>query len=268
MKKKNYLMITRNKKIKISPIKKTPLRTAGQSLEEEINRIKTEDMTPYLAISVFMACGIIFEWYRWLRELPLSPITLSFVAIMVITFSVYKIVQYRKQVKNLKLALEGERAVGEYLDRFRAKGFRLFNDVVAGDFNIDHILIGNKGIYTIETKTISKYQRGSQTIKYDGETISINGQIPDRNPIIQAKAQASWIKDLLRDLTGKTLKVKPVVLYPGWYVEKQPRGADVWVLSPKALDGFIENMDSAIDENLIHSIATHFSRYVRNSKTG
>ncbi len=137
---------------------------------------------------------------------------------------------------------------------------------MAGDFNIDHILIGKKGIYTIETKTISKYQKGSQTIKYDGETISVNGQIPDRDPIVQAKAQASWVKDLLKDLTGKTFKVKPVVLYPGWFVEKQPRGAAVWVLSPKALDSFIENMDSVIDERLIPSIATHFSRYVRNSK--
>ena len=268
MQEKNYLMITSNKKIKRSPIKKTPLRTAGQSLEEEINRIKTEDLVPYIGVSVFMVSGIIFEWYRWFSELPPRPLAISVAAMMVIAFSGYKISKYRKQIENLKLALQGERAVGEYLDRFRAKGFRLFNDVVVGDFNIDHILIGNKGIYTIETKTISKFLKGSQTIKYDGETISVNGQIPDRDPIVQAKAQANWIKDLLRDLTGKTFKVKPVVLYPGWYIEKQPRGAEVWVLSPKALDSFIENEDSVIDENLIHSIATHFSRYVRNSKTG
>jgi hypothetical protein len=259
-------MITRNKKMKISPIKKTPLRTAGQSIEEEINRIKTEDMTPYIAVSVFMVVGVIFEWYRWVSELPLSPLTLSFATIIMITFSVYKIAQYRKQVKNLKLGLEGERAVGEYLDRFREKGFHLFHDVVAGDFNIDHIMIGKKGIYTIETKTISKYQKGSQAIKYDGKTVSFNGYKPDRDPIVQAKA--SWVKDVLKDLTGKTFKIKPVVLYPGWYIDKQPRGADVWVLNPKALDRFIENEDSVIDEKLIPSIATHFSRYVRNSSTG
>ena len=261
-------MYTRNKKLKTSPIKKTPLRTAGQSIGEEINRIKTEDLVPYIGVSVFMVGSIIFEWYRWITELPPRPLAISVVAMMFIAYSGYKISKFRKQIENLKLALQGERAVGEYLDRFRAKGFRLFNDVVAGDFNIDHILIGNKGIYTIETKTISKFKKGSQTIKYDGETISVNGQIPDRDPIVQAKAQASWIKDLLRDLTGKTLKVKPVVLYPGWFVEKQPRGADVWVLSPKALDSFIENENSVIDEKLIPSIATHFSRYVRNSSTG
>jgi len=260
-------MITRNKKIKRSPIKKTPLRTAGQSLEEEINRIKTEDLVPYIGVSVFMVTGIIFEWYRWINEMPPRPLAISFAAMIVIAYSGYKISKYKKQIEKLKSALKGERAVSEYLDRFRAKGFRLFNDVVAGDFNIDHILIGNKGIYTIETKTISKYQRGSQTIKYDGESISINGQVPDRDPIIQAKAQASWVKDVLRDLTGKTFNVKPVVLYPGWYVDKQPRGADVWVLNPKALDRFIETEDSVINEKLIPSIATHFSRYVRNTKT-
>jgi hypothetical protein len=268
MQKKNYLMIARNKKIKISPIKKTPLRTAGQSIDEEINRIKTEDLVPYIGVSVFMVGGIIFEWYIWITKLPPRPLAIYAAAIMVLAFSGYKISKYRKHIKNLKLALQGERAVGEYLNRFREKKFQQFHDVVAGNFNIDHILIGKKGIYTIETKTISKYQKGPQTIKYDGETVSINGYKPDRDPIIQAKAQANWVKDVLKDLTGKNFYVRPVVLYPGWFVDKQPRGTDVWVLNPKAIDSFIKNENSVIDEKLIPSISTHFSRYVRNSKVG
>jgi hypothetical protein len=58
--------------------------------------------------------------------------------------------------------------------------------------------------------------------------------------------------------------VQPVVLYPGWFVNKIPKGATVWVLNPKALPGFSENEDNILDKNEIPSIASHLSRYVRN----
>ncbi len=54
---------------------------------------------------------------------PPRPLAISFAAMMFIAYSSYKIFKYRKQIENLKLALEGERAVGEYLDRFREKDF-------------------------------------------------------------------------------------------------------------------------------------------------
>jgi hypothetical protein len=45
------------------------------------------------------------------------------------------------------MAKDGEKAVGEFLERFREKGYRIFHDIVGGDFNIDHVLIGPSGIY-------------------------------------------------------------------------------------------------------------------------
>ena len=164
------------------------------------------------------------------------------------------------------MARDGEKAVGEFLERFREKGYRVFHDVVGGNFNIDHLLIGKTGIYTIETKTLSKPIKGKSVIQYDGSQITVNGFTPDRDPVVQAKAQASWVKDLVKDLTGKIYKVQPVVLYPGWFVQ-QSAGGEVWVLNPKALPGFLEKNTVSIDESLIPSIATHLSRYVRNLKS-
>ena len=86
----------------------------------------------------------------------------------------------------------------------------------------------------------------------------------DRNPIVQAKAQANWLKELINDLTGKEIRVQPVVLYPGWFVNKMPKGAKVWVLNPKDLPKFLENEQIILDKNEIPSIAYHLSRCVRN----
>ncbi len=248
-----------------SPLIAAPLRTAGQSIDEEIFRIVAEDTSAYVSFGIFIILFACYEWYRWLTNFPPKPFTFSILAITMLAFCAYKTLVAKRKIKNLRLARDGEKAVGEFLDRLRENGYRVFHDIVGGNFNIDHLLIGKTGIYTIETKTLSKPNKGKSEIQYDGNQIKINGHTPERDPIAQAKAQANWIKELVRDLTGKVYKVQPVVLYPGWFI-KQPSGAEVWVLNPKALKGFLEKHDAQIDEGSIHPIATHLSRYVRNLK--
>lgn len=115
------------------------------------------------------------------------------------------------------------------------------------DFNVDHVIIGPAGAFTIETKTWNKPGKGSPKITFDGETLLAAGWDPDRNPVIQAKAQASWLQRLLAESTGKTLPVKPVILFPGWYIEDSRQSRkELWVLEPKALAKFLENAPSVV----------------------
>jgi hypothetical protein len=64
---------------------------------------------------------------------------------------------------------------------------------------------------------------------------------------------------------GQTLKARPVVLYLGWFVSKQPKGADVWVLNPKSLPGFLEYESNKLATEDIQLVNFHVSRYVRGS---
>jgi len=43
---------------------------------------------------------------------------------------------------------------------------------------------------------------------------------PDRDPIVQAQAQAGWLKQLMRESTGREFPMAPVILFPGCYVEQ------------------------------------------------
>lgn len=255
---------SQNKNHKKSPITSPPLRLAGQSIDEKIHRIQSEEITPYLAVAVFTFVMAVVEWYKYLRDLPPKPLMTTLGALAIIIFCLIKVINYRKSIRTLKLGRDGERAVGEYLERLREQGYRIFHDIVGGDFNIDHLLIGQTGIYTIETKTFRKPVRGKHEIKYDGKKISIGKFELNRNPVTQAKAQANWIQELIVDLTGKQYKVRPVVLFPGWYCE-QPKGAEVWVLNPKALPKFLKKSNSVLTKENVHSVSTHLSRYVRTT---
>jgi hypothetical protein len=88
--------------------------------------------------------------------------------------------------------------------------------------------------------------------------------VPDRNPVVQAKAQASWIKSLFSESVGKSPYVKPVVVFPGWYVVNSTRAfGEVWVLEPKALPGFLKNEPMRMSESDVHLFSHHLSLHLR-----
>jgi len=87
-----------------------------------------------------------------------------------------------------------------------------------------------------------------------------------RNPIEQITALAKWVQNILKGSTGKYYPVQPVVLFPGWFVEKMKKGEKVWVLNPKALPTFIQNNSLAIAPEDVQLAFFHLSRYVRALK--
>ena len=109
----------------------------------------------------------------------------------------------RRKIRQLRLARDGERAVGQYLETLRARGYRVLHDLVGNGFNVDHVLIGPTGMFAVETKTYRKPAKGAAEIVYDGERVTIAGRAPERDPVVQGKAQAHWLRDLLRDSTGR-----------------------------------------------------------------
>lgn len=142
--------------------------------------------------------------------------------------------------------------------------YSVFHDLVGTDFNVDHVIIGPAGVFTIETKTWNKPGEGSPKITFDGETLLAAGIEPDRNSVIQAKAQASWLQRLLAESTGKTLPVRPVILFPGWYIEdSRASRKDLWVLEPKALSKFLANEPSVVAPEDVALASFHLSRFIR-----
>lgn len=248
---------------KRSPIKEKPLRQAGQSLDEEINRIFSEEINVYIGYVFMWVFIAAVEWIRWFTKMPPHPLFVTFLFVIVVIYSVRKIVLFKQQVKRLELALQGERTVGQYLEILREKGYRVIHDIIGDGFNVDHVVIAPQGIFTIETKTASKPAKGESKIIFDGENILINGYKPERDPLIQAKAEAGWLKNLLKESTGKEYPVKPVVIYPDWWVDKCPK-SDVWVLNQKALPSFIEHSKVILTPDEIGMAHSHIAAYIRS----
>lgn len=249
-----------------SPLKDKPLRNPGQSSDERLDELLHERFAqPFLLAGLFIILTLL-EWWRWYSAMPPVPLIFSMVALALITYAAIKIFRAIPEIRRLKQGRDGERAVGQFLERLRESGYQVFHDVVGTNFNIDHVLIGPAGVFAIETKTYSKPVRGQPKLEFDGESIRINGAELTRDPVIQAKAQAGWLRQVLTESTKKSIRVRPVILFPGWFVERKPGSTkDVWVLEPKALPGFLEHEPAVLPNEDIGLASYHLSRHIRTS---
>ncbi len=252
---------------KKSPIKDKPLRNPGQSLDEQRFDLAYDNLLGPAMLALVMVLISGLEWWNFYHPNPNAPFIYTIFAVVLIFYAAWKVWRTLPKLRQLRQAAEGEKVVGQFLERLRGNGYQVFHDIVGEGFNLDHILIGPAGVFTVETKTLSKPSRGDARIVYDGERITADGFELDRNPVIQAKAQARWLYGLLKESTGKSFAIRPIVVFPGWYVEYAPgAGRDIWVLEPKALPSYLAKEPAALTSEDIRLASYHLSRFIRQSE--
>jgi len=245
-----------------SPLTAPPLRNPGQSL---VNRVLDEDMLSYFMVAMFLLAITLMEWLRWWLNPPPQPLLYTVITIVVILYAVRKLFVLRRKLRQLRLALDGERAVGQFLETLRMRGYRVLHDLIGDGFNVDHVLVGEAGLFTVETKTYHKPAKGKPEIVYDGEHVTVAGYVPERNVVVQGKAQAHWLQNVLLESTGQRFKVQSVVLYPGWFVKTTIKlnGDTPWILNPKALPAFLEHQPARLSDADVQLATYHLSRFMR-----
>jgi hypothetical protein len=247
-----------------SPIKDKPLRLPGQSLQEERDKLYEDKIEQPALFVALLFVIMVLEWWRSYSGLKPSPGLFTLLFVLALGFFGWRVWRLRPRFRALRQGLEGERVVGQFLERLREQGYQVFHDLIGEGFNVDHVAVGPAGVFTIETKTWSKPARGEPLLEFDGERLVAAGYEPERDPIVQAKAQASWLQRLVEETAGRRVTVRPVVVFPGWFV-KQSKGStrEVWVLEPKALPGFLAHEAVDLPSDDVKLISFHLSRFIR-----
>ena len=220
-------------------------------------------MAPFAAVVGLWTVALV-EWIGVWNAMPRRPWVYTMVALAGTFWLIRRVLRVRARVRQLRQGRDGEMAVGQYLEGLREAGSRIFHDVPASNFNLDHVVVSIHGIFVVETKTITK-PRPDAKVVYDGERVTVAGWEPDRDPVRQAAAEADWLARLLKESTGRLFPVRGVVVYPGWWVDQtnKQRRREVWVLEPKALPAYIEHAPATLTPDEVAMAAFHLSRYIR-----
>jgi hypothetical protein len=105
-----------------SPLKAKPLRVPGESLDKEIDRWVIDTALGYCIAAALLCALAAMEWVGYFTHAPRKPILFSIVAAVAVAVGVWRIWGVRAQVRRLKLGRDGERVVGQFLERLRHGG--------------------------------------------------------------------------------------------------------------------------------------------------
>jgi len=147
-----------------------------------------------------------------------------------------RVVDAKTEERAFRVGADGEEAVGPRLERLVKRGWHVLHSIPVGErgSDIDHLLIGPGGLYTINTKN-----HPGKKIWVGDHAILVNGRQTSylRNSRFEAERVS---KAMLREL-GETLPVRPVLvlltgtLIPQVTIKKMP--SDVLVLDRMDVPG-------------------------------
>lgn len=248
-----------------SPIKGRVLNNPGDLLKNSVDEFFDRHIGVYIVLFFVLFLFVVLEWLRWYSQNPPSPVGVTILTTPIILFCVYKIFSGIRKGKKMVMGWRGEKAVGQFLERFRAGGAQVFHDIQCDGFNLDHVLIHPAGIYVIETKTMSKPTKGRAELEFTGTQILRGGRPIKGDAVTQASSAAKWLRDELLESTGRVFYVKGIVVYPGWFIKSKRNltSLSTWVLNPKALPGILSAQKIQLAQEDIHLCSYHLSRYIR-----
>ncbi len=206
------------------------LRGPGESLRKEIFRIDETMVFDLAAGLVAVLLGLVgaVSLSRFLGASPALSLlagTLGFLAAALL--STRRILRLWDRRQRFYLGWFGERVVAEKLAPLRFSGWRVFHDVPfvsnGKPFNIDHVVVGEGGLFVIETKTRRKGGAvgpgPDDTVYFDGDALHWPRQKDDRAGLQQAENNATLLTKWLQDEIGEAVPASPIVVIPGWNLE-------------------------------------------------
>ena len=132
-----------------------------------------------------------------------------------------------------------ENAFGAILDSLPEGNF-VVHDFNPGKGNIDHILIGPKGIFTLETKS------HAGEVTFDGNKLLRNGKPFEKDFIKQAWAKCFLVREILTHWGITTPLSEPVILFADAFVKVQGKAKGVEIASIEYLPKFLERLPNRL----------------------
>lgn len=254
-----------------SPLVRRLLRGPGESLRNELEKV-TSEMETWLASAmvsplVVVAIHLSQSHIGGTPETAVRIATSLVLGVGLTCYCVFRLSRTARTRDRLRQGLEGELAVGQELNMLMAHGYRVFHDLPAAGFNIDHVVVGPPGVFAVETKSRAKPVRGrgaeDARVVLDDGVLKFPGWT-ERRPLEQAVRQADWLRKWLRDACGAPIPVQPALALPGWFVDRRAKPTMIVFNGTRPEKAFGGQHRHLLDEQTVQRVAHQLDQRCRD----
>lgn len=215
-----------------------PIRLPGHSLFMKMERIheKVTDKIVFLAFPTIAHAGVFYLLFENSSADEWTFILLFGVETGVIALLGFQLWRLLKELQAYQFGYRGEVFVSQLLQPLTLMGYQVYHDIEIGDEKIDHVLINDSGVFCLDTKMYPT-PKGTDVgeVNFDGMVLDFPS-LQDASGVKSVQRNASLLSKLLKEKLGQSIPVYPILLLPGWKVNRTGRGP-VNVINPKELPG-------------------------------
>jgi Nuclease-related domain len=210
-------------------------RTAGQYARATVRRLR---MRTLVALGVLAVATALLGRTFGLHDVRfLASEVALLVSMFVISRYVLPLVERRDR------GAAGEEHVGSLLEELADGDWRVIHDASLGRGNVDHILIGPPGVFTVETKSHPGPVRVAR----------VHGAV-----LKQAQAQRRAIERVT------DLEVEPLIVFSrAWVDRPMARRKGVRVVPARMLLGYLRKREARLSQREIEQARTHVAEALR-----
>ena len=239
-----------------APFAELRRRPAGEALREKLEELDEKIMQDMFSMVLFPGLAAFLEFQG--RDASwVGAIVIGLFSVPATLFFGFRLNRTLRTRDNYQLGYDGERFVGEELTRLIAKGFEVYHDVPFDGFNIDHVLVGPSGVYSVETKTRRKPvdPEGNKEFRvvFDGACLRWPWG-SDTYGLDQANRNSQTLGKWLSQAVGENVQSTAILTLPGWLVDRKAPATAVHVLNPKEILKMVASRPVTFSENLARRV--------------
>jgi hypothetical protein len=195
---------------------------AAQRFRDELDRLSSSQAI-YLSgalvfVLLFVAAYILQaqdlfagypSWQLWLQ------ITFLTLAAGFAAWQLGRTILARRQVKFVR---DANVAIGHQLQQISTGTNRVFHDVVTSAGVVDHVLVGQTGIYAVNVVAKRGSKNGNAVLDSNELSFSISDKLAS---VVEITASTARLEKEICQLLGHKIRVRSVIAVPGWDIGEQ-----------------------------------------------
>lgn len=223
----------------------------ARSSQDRVIRAQFEKyLRPYILIILFLSALLALEFYRWYTQTPPLPGVFLGLFLIGLTYTAYRINEYRDHLRFIQLGRKGEPEVIDVLEKIQANtDVNIFKKIKFGNYKIDYILSTKAGVFLINKINWYAPINTEAVVQYNDDEILLNGYRPDANPIVPQKNVTAWLSEKLNQGTSRSIQVKAIVIFPDWFVKTPQEATTVKVMNPRELETYLLGKTNVLSES-------------------
>lgn len=226
---------------------------AAQRFRDELDRLSRKQSTYFgtaLVFAVMYAVTISFQGPELFVGYPEWQLYIFLAALACgALFALQRLVRIVISWHNIRFVRDANIAIGHQLQRIASSHGRAYHDVPTSAGIVDHVLVGQGGIYAINVVAKRHLKKASAQLR---ENHLLFSNTEKTISVIDRIAATKRLEKEFRKITGRKLRVRSVIAVPGWNIKDQS-GNDHLLVNERTLpmiSGWKDSSDNLLNEDV------------------